>query len=88
MVKYTIYFTKDAIKDKKRLKQAGLENKAKHLLNILKEKPYQTPPSYKKLVGNLAGFYSRRISIQHRLVYLVDEDKKVVKVLRMWSHYE
>ncbi len=88
MVNYTIYFTKEASKDKKRLRQAGLESKAKNLLNILKENPYQTPPLYKKLVGNLAGFYLRRISIQHRLVYLVDEDKKVVKVLRMWSRYE
>ncbi|PIE77093.1 MAG: Txe/YoeB family addiction module toxin [Clostridiales bacterium] len=88
MVKYTVYFTKAANKDKKRLKRAGLESKAKHLLNILKDNPYQVPPPYKKLVGNLAGFYSRRINIQHRLVYLVDDDHKVVKVLSMWSHYE
>ncbi len=88
MVDYTVYFSRAAEKDKKRLKQAGLEGKAKRLLNILSVNPYQTPPTYKKLVGNLEGCFSRRINIQHRMVYLVDEKNKAVKILKMCSHYE
>ncbi len=88
MVNYTVYFSRAAEKDKKYLKQANLEGKAKRLLNILSVNPYQTPPPYKKLVGNLEGYFSRRINIQHRMVYLVDEKNKAVKILRMWSHYE
>ncbi|MCL2342136.1 MAG: Txe/YoeB family addiction module toxin [Firmicutes bacterium] len=88
MVKYTIIFSKLADKDKKLLKQAGLESKTKELLDIILENPYQTPPIYERLRGNLSGYFSRRISLQHRLVYEVDEEKKEVFILRMWTHYE
>ncbi|MDD2375051.1 MAG: toxin YoeB [Clostridiales bacterium] len=88
MVSYSIYFAKQANKDKKMIKQAGLEVKARSLLNIIKNDPFQNPPPYEKLVGNLAGCFSRRINYQHRLVYTVLEDEKAVKVLRMWSHYD
>ena len=88
MVSYKIYFTKRAVKDKKLIKQAGLEKKAKSLLRIVGENPYQNPPPYENLVGNLQGFLSRRINIQHRLVYRVYEEEKLVKVVRMWTHYE
>jgi Txe/YoeB family toxin of toxin-antitoxin system len=83
MVSYSIYFTKQANKDKKLIKQAGLEVKTRCLLNIIKNDPFQNPPPYEKLVGNLAGCFSRRINYQHRLVYTVLEDEKAVKVLRM-----
>lgn len=85
---YKVVFTKDAQKDAKKLTGAGLKANAQKLLEILKENPYKSPPPYEKLVGNLSGAYSRRINIQHRLVYQVLEDEKTVKVLRMWSHYE
>jgi len=81
-------FTRQAQKDAQKLKAAGLQPKAKKLLEILVEDPFQNPPSYEKLVGNLAGACSRRINIQHRLVYQVLEESGTVKVLRMWSHYE
>ena len=76
MVKYKVFFSKLADKDKKLLKQAGLEEKAKNLIDIISENPYQTPPSYEKLKGNLEGLCSRRISLQHRLVYKVFEEEK------------
>lgn len=76
------------MKDRKRIAQAGLEKRAKSLLAILAEDPFQNPPPYEKLVGNLSGFYSRRINLQHRLVYAVDQETKTVKVLRLWTHYE
>ena len=82
---YTILFSKEAEKDKKLLKRAGLENKTKELLNIIRNNPFQNPPSYEKLRGDLQGLYSRRINITHRLVYAVE--KKNIIVLRMWSHY-
>lgn len=85
---YSLIFTKQAIKDSKFLKSAGLDDKAKKLLNIVKENPFQNPPPYEKLLGDLSGMYSRRINIQHRLVYAVDEKNNTVKVLRMWKHYE
>lgn len=85
---YTIYYTNQACKDSKKIKNSKLENKVKKLIKILIKNPYQTPPNYEKLVGDLAGTYSRRINIQHRLVYQVIEDKKAVKILRMWTHYE
>jgi toxin YoeB len=85
---YRVLFTKQAQKDARRLAEAGLKAKAEQLLAILKIDPFQTPPRYEKLVGNLAGAYSRRINIQHRLVYQVLERDGIVKVLRMWSHYE
>jgi toxin YoeB len=85
---YRLLFTKQAQKDAKKLSQAGLRQKAEELLEILEEDPFQTPPHYEKLVGNLSGAYSRRINIQHRLVYQVLEDERLVKVIRMWTHYE
>jgi len=87
-VSWVLVYTKIAKKDAKRLAAAGLKTKAKSLLELLEENPYKTPPPFEKLVGDLAGSYSRRINIQHRLVYQVLEAEHVVKVLRMWSHYE
>jgi len=87
-VSWELIYTKHAKKDAKKLAASGLKRKAQELLNILKEDPYQTPPSYEKLVGDLSGAYSRRINIQHRLVYQVLEEEHVVKVLRLWTHYE
>jgi toxin YoeB len=87
-VSWALIYTKHAQKDAKKLVASGLKRKAQELLNILKENPYQTPPSYEKLVGDLSGAYSRRINIQHRLVYQVLEEEHVVKVLRLWTHYE
>ncbi len=85
---WVVLFTKNAEKDKPKLKAAGLEKKAKSLLILLSENPFQAPPSYEKLVGDLNGYYSRRINIQHRLVYRVDSQKNIVIVHSMWSHYE
>lgn len=87
MVEYSIFFTKQAEKDKKMIKQAGLESKTKTLLEILRVNPFQNPPPYEKLVGNLDGFLSRRINLQHRLVYEVLEEEKTIKIIRMWTHY-
>jgi Txe/YoeB family toxin of toxin-antitoxin system len=87
-VSWTIVFAKHAQKDALKLVSAGLKPKAQELLVILKENPFQNPPPYEKLVGDLAGTYSRRINIQHRLVYEVLADENTVKILRMWSHYE
>jgi len=87
-VKWQIVFTKQAQKDAKRLAAAGLRSRAEELLDLLSKNPYQNPPSYEKLLGDLAGAYSRRINIQHRLVYQVLEEEKIVKVIRMWTHYE
>lgn len=84
---YEILLSKQAMKDKKLLKQAGLDKRAKALLSVIAQDPFRVPPPYEKLVGDLAGFYSRRINIQHRLVYKVYEEQKTVKVLRMWTHY-
>ena len=81
-------FTKHAQKDAKKLAESGLKTNAQTLLGVLSANPFQTPPPYEKLVGDLSGAYSRRINIQHRLVYEVLEAEKIVKVLRMWSHYE
>ncbi|MCB9113813.1 MAG: Txe/YoeB family addiction module toxin [Caldilineaceae bacterium] len=85
---WRVVFTKQAQKDAKRLSSSGLRPKAEELLDILRSNPYQTPPSFEKLVGDLAGAYSRRINVQHRLVYQILEDEHTVKVLRMWTHYE
>jgi len=87
-VKYLLVFTKQAQKDAKKLASAGLKPKAQHLLDILATDPFQKPPPYEKLIGDLAGAYSRRINIQHRLVYQVLKTEGVVKVLRLWTHYE
>ncbi len=83
-----LVFTKQAQKDAKKLAEAGLKPKTIELLEILRKNPLQTPPLFEKLVGDLAGAYSRRISIKHRLVYEILEKEKVVKVIRMWTHYE
>ncbi len=85
---WKLVYTKHAQKDAKKLSASGLKPKAQHLLDILAENPFQNPPPYEKLVGDLAGAYSRRINIKHRLVYQVLEDLRTVKVLRMWTHYE
>jgi toxin YoeB len=87
-VSWRLVYTRAAQKDARNLAAAGLKAKAQALLDVLAANPYQTPPPYEKLVGDLAGAYSRRINITHRLVYQVIEDERVVKVLRMWSHYE
>ncbi len=88
MAQWQLLYTKAAQKDAQHLAAAGLKNKALALLDILSANPFQTPPPYEKLVGDLAGAYSRRINIQHRLVYQVLEAEKIVKILRMWTHYE
>jgi len=85
---WKIYYTKKAQKDARKLASSGLKSKAEALLQIISENPYQNPPPYEKLVGDLSGALSRRINIQHRLVYQVYERKKSVKVLRLWTHYE
>ena len=85
---WRVVFTKQAQKDAKKLSAAGLRPKAEKLIEIIRENPYQTPPPFEKLLGDLAGAFSRRINIQHRLVYQVLNDQKIVKVLRMWTHYE
>ena len=84
---WRIVLSQQAVKDAKKLLAAGLKDNAQKLLDILAQNPYQSPPPYEKLRGNLAGFYSRRISIQHRLTYQVLDDERIVKILRMWTHY-
>ena len=88
MVTWNLAYSKFALKDAKKLSAAGLREKAEKLLGILQSDPFQNPPSYEKLVGDLSGAYSRRINIQHRLVYEVFHKEKTVRVLRMWAHYE
>jgi len=87
-VSWELVYAKQAQKDAKKLAASGLKNKAKDLLEIIKENPYQNPPPYEKLVGDLSGAYSRRINIQHRLVYQVYEKERVIKIIRLWTHYE
>jgi toxin YoeB len=87
-VKWALVYTRKARKDAKQLAAAGLKEKASELLKVLERNPFEAPPPYEKLLGDLSGAYSRRINIQHRLVYQVIEEEHVVKVLRMWSHYE
>ena len=88
MVKWRIVYTRQAQKDAKKIAAAGLRQKAEKLLGILSKNPFQTPPPFEKLIGDLSGAYSRRINIQHRLVYQVLEEIRTVKVIRMWTHYE
>ena len=88
MVTWNVAYSKFALKDAKKLSAAGLRDKAQALLDILELDPFQNPPPYEKLVGDLRGAYSRRINIQHRLVYDVFRKEKTVRVLRMWTHYE
>lgn len=85
---WQLVFSKHALKDARKLAEAGLKPKAQELLAVLAEDPFRNPPPYEKLVGDLSGAYSRRINIQHRLVYEVFTAEKVVRVLRMWTHYE
>lgn len=85
---WKLVYTKHAQKDAKKLAASGLKKKAQSLLNVLAENPYQNPPPYEKLVGDLTGAYSRRINIQHRIVYQVLEVEQSVKILRLWTHYE
>lgn len=85
---YKIVYSKEALKDIPNLKAAHLDKKVKILLELIKEGPFKTPPRYEKLVGNLSGLYSRRINIQHRLVYEVFEAEKTIKIISMWTHYE
>ena len=85
---WELYYTKQAQKDAKKLSQSGLKKKAESLLEIISTNPYQNPPPYEKLVGDLSGAYSRRINIQHRLVYQVLEKENAIKILRMWTHYK
>jgi toxin YoeB len=88
MVSWRLVFTKQAQKDAIKISHSGLKPQVERLLELLKEDPYKNPPPYEKLIGDLSGAYSRRINIQHRLVYQVIEDIKTVKVIRMWTHYE
>lgn len=85
---WKLVYTKQAQKDAKKLASSGLKPKAQELLALIAEDPYRKPPPFEKLIGDLVGAYSRRINIQHRLVYQVLENERVVKVLRLWSHYE
>lgn len=85
---WQLVFTKHAQKDAQKLASAGLKEKAQALLAVISSNPFQNPPPYEKLIGDLAGAYSRRINIQHRLVYQVLDEQRIIKVLRMWSHYE
>ncbi len=88
LVSWTVVYTSQARRDAKKLARSGLRPSAERLLEILAKNPYQTPPPFEKLVGDLTGACSRRINIQHRLVYQILDDIKTVKVLRMWTHYE
>ena len=88
MVKFSLVYTKQANKDAKKISSAGYREKVQELLDVIVVNPYQNPPPYEKLMGDLNGAVSRRINIQHRLVYQVLEKQKMVKVLRMWTHYE
>ena len=87
-MKWAVVFAKRAVKDAKKLTSAGLKGKAQELIDVLASDPFQNPPPYEKLVGDLEGAYSRRINIQHRLVYEVFKKERAVRVLRMWTHYE
>ncbi len=85
---WNVVYTKQAAKDAKKIAQSGLKSKAQKLLDVIVQNPLQNPPPYEKLVGDLSGFYSRRINIQHRLIYEINVQEKTVKVLRLWTHYE
>ena len=85
---WRLVFTKQAQKDAKKIAQSGLKSQANRLLDLLSEDPFQNPPPYEKLIGDLSGAYSRRINIQHRLIYQILQDIHTVKIIRMWTHYE
>lgn len=88
MVKWKLLYTEQAQKDARKLASSGLKEKATELLNILESDPFKVPPRYEKLLGDLQGAYSRRINIQHRIVYQVIGEERIVKIIRMWTHYE
>jgi toxin YoeB len=88
MVKWKLVYTRQALKDAKKISAAGLKEKVIELLRIVEADPFQSPPPYEKLIGDLAGAYSRRINIQHRLVYQVFKRERAVKIIRLWSHYK
>ncbi len=88
MGNWQLLFTKQAAKDAKKVASSGLGKQVNSILDILKENPYQPDPPYEKLTGDLQGYYSRRINVQHRLVYQILEDEKIIKIIRMWTHYE
>lgn len=85
---WEVVYTKQAVKDSKKITACGLKERVQNLIDILKEDPFKNPPSYEKLLGDLSGAYSRRINIQHRLIYQVFEKEHIVRVVRMWTHYE
>ena len=87
MVTYKVTYSKQAVKDAKKLSSVSLDKKAKELIELIKNNPFQKPPPYEKLVGNLSGSFSRRINIKHRIVYEVIEDEKLIRISRMWTHY-
>lgn len=87
MVGYKVTYSKQALKDAKKLSSASLDKKAKELIELIKNNPFQKPPPYEKLVGKLSGSFSRRINIKHRIVYEVIEDEKLIRISRMWTHY-
>jgi len=87
MVIYKVIYSKQALKDAKKLSSASLDKKAKELIELIKNNPFQKPPPYEKLVGNLSGSFSRRINIKHRIVYEVIENEKLIRISRMWTHY-
>jgi len=87
-VSWRVIYTRHALKDAKKISQSNLKKKTQELLSLLEQNPFQNPPQFEKLVGDLEGAYSRRINIQHRLVYQVMHEEKIVKVLRLWTHYE
>jgi toxin YoeB len=88
MVEWKIVYTRQAQRDARKISAAGLRPKSEKLLEILFKNPYQTPPAFEKLMGDLCGAYSRRVNIQHRLVYQILDEERIVKVIRMWTHYE
>ncbi len=88
MVKWKLKYSTKALKDAKKLNAAGFKDKVQSIISILESNPFQNPPSYEKLIGDLKGFYSRRINIQHRIIYEVDSAEKLVKIFKMWTHYE
>jgi len=85
---WEIYYTKQAVKDSKKIIESGLIDKTKKLISILEIDPFQNPPPYEKLIGDLSGAFSRRINIQHRFVYQIFQNEKIVRIIRMWTHYE
>jgi len=87
-VRWRVIYTKHALKDAKKISQSNLKKRTQELLSLLEQDPFQNPPQFERLVGDLEGAYSRRINIQHRLIYQVLHEEKIVKVLRMWTHYE